>query len=525
LSNNIRRNCLALVVLMLATATAHSQTRPTSEDPAVAAYVQKHAVDILREFANFLALPNVASGTATGHHDVERNTEAILHLLEKRGLRGELLNVPGGFPVVFAEKRVPGASKTVVFYAHYDGQPVSPEKWRNPPFSPVLLNGKLEDDAKPVSLDELHSPMPRNSEEWRLYARSASDDKASIIDLLVALDALRDQHIEPSVNLKIFFEGEEEAGSGHLGEILETYRGKLTSDLWVICDGPRHQSGRVQLVFGARGVQGVDLTLFGPNRSLHSGHYGNWAPNPAAELANLLAGLRDEEGRIRIEGFYDPVRKITSSETDAIAAAPSVDSDLRSELALGRTEGHGERIEMTLMQPALNIRGIQAGEVGDRAANAIMTQATASIDFRLVPNQTPDLVRRQVEGHFARLGYFIVHETPSIEARKIHPKLIQIDWDSGYPAARTPLDSASGKAVSESLQSVLSEPLIMLPTLGGSVPMYLFKEKLGTDAVILPIANFDNHQHSENENIRLGNLWDGIQLYAALFEKLGSHWH
>ena len=524
MSSNIRRNCLVFGVLTLAAATAHSQTRPASEDPATA-YVQKHAVDILREFADFLALPNVASGTATGHTDVERNAGAILRMLEKRGMRGELLNVPGGFPVVFAEKKVPGASKTVVFYAHYDGQPVSPDKWKSPPFSPVLLRGKLEDGAKPVSLDELRSPMPHDSGDWRIYARAASDDKAAVVDLLVALDALRDQHIEPSVNLKFFFEGEEEAGSGHLAEILEKYRNKLASDLWVVCDGPRHQSGRVQLVFGARGVQGVELTLFGPNRSLHSGHYGNWAPNPAAELANLLAGLRDEEGRIKIENFYDPVREITPAEQDAITAAPSVDSDLRSELALGRTEGHGERLETALMQPALNIRGIQAGEVGDKTQNAIMTRATASVDFRLVPNQTPELIQRQVEGHFARLGYFIVHETPSIEIRKAHPKLIQIDWDSGYPPARTPLDSAPGKAVSESLQSVLPEPLIKLPTLGGSVPMYLFQEKLGTGAVILPIANFDNHQHSENENIRLGNLWDGIKLYAALFEKLGEHWH
>ena len=218
-----------------------------------------------------------------------------------------------------------------MLYAHYDGQPLDPKQWASPPWSPVLRDRALTDGGKAIPLPE---PGMHIDPEARIYARSAGDDKASIMAILAAVDAMRDQHIEQSVNLKVFFEGEEEAGSGHLKQILQAYAPTLTGDAWLFCDGPVHPSGRQELVFGQRGVTGLELTVYGPTRALHSGHYGNWAPNPGAMLANLIASMRDDEGRIKIAGYYDDVRAISPAERKAIAALPAYDATLRRSLGL-----------------------------------------------------------------------------------------------------------------------------------------------------------------------------------------------
>jgi acetylornithine deacetylase/succinyl-diaminopimelate desuccinylase-like protein len=481
-------------------------------------YRQQHAPEIIRSFAELLTMRNVARDTPEGHADIQRNIDYIAELFEKRGLKTQQLNVEGGFPALYAELLTPGATKTVVFYAHYDGQPVDPTKWNTPPFEPVLRDGE-----KKLDIAQLQS-LPADSDEWRIYARSASDDKAPVIGFLTALDAMKANGITPSVNLKFFLEGEEEAGSEHLGAILDKYADLLKADLWLICDGPAHQSGRMQLVFGARGVMGLEMTVYGPNRGLHSGHYGNWAPNPAAEIANVIASMRDAEGRIKIADFYAPVTPPSPAESKALAAIPPMDDQLAKTFGLGRTEGNGAKLNRLIMQPALNVRGIRAGAVGYEAANAISTEATASIDFRLVPKQTPELVRRQVEAHLKALGYFVVYDAPDEATRRAHRRVVRLQWEGGYPAARTRLDSPVGVAVGKTMESAVDGPIINMPTLGGSVPMYLFEQKLRVPVLLLPIANYDNNQHSHNENIRLKNLWDGIEIYATMFSDLGKNW-
>jgi acetylornithine deacetylase/succinyl-diaminopimelate desuccinylase-like protein len=512
------RVLLAVFLLLAATAAQ------TAEQ--VRAYRRQNEVNILRDFAALLSMPNVAQASAAGHADIERNAAYIRDLFQKRGLRTELLEVSGGFPAIYAELLVPGATKTVVFYAHYDGQPVIATKWQSPPFAPTLRTGALGTNEKIIEIGTLKSgqPLPSGAENWRLYARSASDDKAPIIGFLTALDALRANKIQPDVNLKFFLEGEEEAGSDHLEELLKKYSDLLRSDLWILCDGPAHQSGRMQLVYGARGVMGLEMTVYGPNRGLHSGHYGNWAPNPAAEIANVIASMRDTDGRIKIKDFYNHVAPLTPAEKRALADVPDMDIALQQAFALGRTEGGGQHLNRLIMNPALNVRGIRSGAVGAEAANAIMTDATASIDFRLVPRQTPEGVRQQVEAHLRSLGYEIVYEEPTEESRRKHPRLIRLQWAMGYPAARTPLDSTVASAIAKVMSSAIGAPLIRMPTLGGSVPMYLFEQRLKTPVLILPIANYDNNQHSHNENIRLGNLWTAIDIYASLFAELGKTW-
>jgi acetylornithine deacetylase/succinyl-diaminopimelate desuccinylase-like protein len=512
----LRTAAVAAVAVLAAAprATPAEKAKPLRE--RVAAHVRERQADLLREYVELLALPNVAQDAP----NIARNAAHIVALLERRGVRARLVDGEGGPPVVYGELSV-GAPRTVVLYAHYDGQPVEPERWSTPPWSPVLRDGPLRPGARTIDLASLRAPIEG---EWRVFARSASDDKAPILAIAAALDALRVLKLRPSVNLKLLFEGEEEAGSPHLAAVLARNRELLRADAWLLCDGPVHQSRRMQVVFGVRGVTGLELTVYGPARALHSGHYGNWAPNPAVTLAHLVAGLRDPDGRIAVAGFYDDVRPLTAAERTALAAIPDADGELRRELALATTEAGGARLAERLMLPALNVRGLSSGAVAERAQNAIPTEARASIDFRLVPDQTPARVRERVEAHLRAQGWSIVHAEPSLDERRAKPNLVRLEWGGGYPAARTPLELPFSRRLLSVVDDGLEEPVIALPTLGGSVPMHLFVETFRVPVVGLPIVNHDNSQHAPDENLRLQNLWDGIATFAVTIGGLGQGW-
>jgi acetylornithine deacetylase/succinyl-diaminopimelate desuccinylase-like protein len=273
-----------------------------------------------------------------------------------------------------------------------------------------------------------------------------------------------------------------------------------------------------------RGVMGVELTLFGPARALHSGHYGNWAPNPLVLMSHLIASMRDTDGRILIDQFYDDVLPPTRAERDAITAAPAADSALRIELLLKRTESDNARLMDRIMLPALNVRGISGGGVGRLATNAVPTSARGSIDFRLVPNQTSARVRALVETHARRQGFFVVHRDPTPEERLAHPRILKMEWEEGYPASRSDMSSAASRAVIRAVEMGIDGRVIVVPTSGGSLPLHHFKEVLDAPIVTVPIVNHDNNQHAANENLRLQNLFDGMQVYAAIVAHLGGLW-
>jgi acetylornithine deacetylase/succinyl-diaminopimelate desuccinylase-like protein len=526
-----RRPLAAIVILaaLVATEVAAQKPAPASRAAVSGAvsgagvraaarrYRESHEAEIAREFAELLAIPNVASDTT----NIGRNATAIIAMLRRRGVTARTLDGAGGPPPVYGELRSPTATRTVVFYAHYDGQPVDPSQWTGAPFTPVLRDGSLAAGAKVIPLPAVGERMRGES---RIYARSASDDKGAIIAMLGALDALRAGGITPSVNLKFFFEGEEEAGSSHLRRVLEANADLLRADAWVFCDGPVHQSGRQQVVFGARGVMGVELTTYGPSRALHSGHYGNWAPNPAVLIANLIASMRDDDGRITIAGFNDDVRPISPAERSALGTIPPIDTTLRRALQLGATEAGNASLAERIMMPALNVRGIKVGGVRELAANAIPTEASASIDFRLVPNQTPERVRQLVEAHLRSRGYFIVTAAPDSATRVAHSKIVRVEWEGGYAATRASMDIPFSRALLAAASGGATTPPLAVPTLGGSLPTSTFEQVLGVPVVVLPIANHDNNQHAVNENLRFQNLWDGIELFAAVMARLGHEW-
>ncbi|MFL6263930.1 MAG: M20/M25/M40 family metallo-hydrolase [Thermoanaerobaculia bacterium] len=506
--------------LLLAAAIVAAQ--PDTVRDKVRAYRAAHEKEIVGELSGLLALPNVATRVA----DVERNADHLTTLLERRGFAVQRLSAgPGTPPALYGDLRVPGARRTLMFYAHYDGQPVGQKGWLSDPFKPVLRSGPLGPNVKEIDLaSSLAAKSGPLDPEWRIYARSASDDKSPIVAILTALDALRASGLQPSVNVKLFLEGEEEQGSEHLGTILRRNAELLAADAWMLCDGPVHQTRRMQIYFGARGVAGLELTVYGPVRPLHSGHYGNWAPNPAVEAAHLVSEMRDEEGRILIPGFYDDVRPLTVTEKQAVAVMPLVEASLEDELGLGRTEGKGARLQDRLMEPALNVRGLRAAEVGEGAANAIPTEAQVSIDFRLVPDQTPQKVKDKVEAFLRAKGWHLVEEAPDRETLKAFPRVARLAWSLDYAAHRTDMTLPVSRAVVAAAERATGGPVIQVPMLGGSVPMSIFTNILKAPMIGVPMVNHDNNQHGINENLRLRNLWDGIEVYAELMAGMGGGW-
>lgn len=502
-------------------ATAQQPTGAAAGAAARAAartYRERNESEILTEFSALLALPNLATDSI----GIRRNADRLIEMLRKRGFRNrQLLTVPGAPPAVYGELPAPGATRTLVLYAHYDGQPVDAKQWTTAPWSPVLRTKEVQAGGTIIPIPPAGSHVDPDA---RIYGRSAGDDKASIIAILAALDAMQAGKVPQSVNLKVFFEGEEEAGSGHLRQILEKHASTLAADAWLFCDGPVHQSGRQQLSFGQRGVTGFNLTVYGPTRALHSGHYGNWAPNPGAMIANLIASMRDDDGRIKVAHYYDDVRPISAAERKAIAALPAYDDTLRRTLGLGRTEAHGALLAERIMLPAFNVRGIRVGGVRETGSNTISSEAYASFDLRLVPNQTPQRVQDLVEAHIRSQGYFVTSDSVTVAMRLAHPKVARVEWESGYPPQRAPLDGPFGRAVLAALTDGAARAPLVNPTVGGSGPSYLFEQVLKVPTISLPIANYDDNQHAADENLRVGNLWDGIETYSALLAGIGRAW-
>ncbi|MGH9744287.1 MAG: M20/M25/M40 family metallo-hydrolase [Candidatus Acidiferrum sp.] len=480
-------------------------------------YRMNHEDQIVQELARFLSIPNVASDTP----NIQKNAQLLVKMLEARGIKTRLLPIEGRGPVVFGELKTPGATHTVIFYSHYDGQPVDPAAWTDgTPFTPILRSDAIEGGGKRMPFPENSANRPAvYKDDWRIYARSASDDKSPIVALLGAVDALRSKKIAIKVNLKVIFEGEEEAGSTHLAQTLELHKNLLGGDLLITADGPVHQSGWPLVFFGDRGDIGLDITVYGAVRALHSGHYGNWAPNPAMELSRLLASMKDANGRVLIDGYYDDVAPLSDLEKKALAAMPANDADLEHELGIAKPEGGGKKLVELLQEPSLNIRGLLSAYVGPHAQNVVPDKAEASLEARLVKGEVPQKKFEQIVAFIRKQGYYVIDREPTMEERRTHALIAKIVDEGGYRASRTAMDLPVSKALVAVVQEATNGDAVIAPTLGGSVPMNIF-EDLGLPWIGVPMVNYDNHQHSSDENLRLGNLWRGMEIYAAILADL-----
>ncbi len=499
-----------LLLLLLIPISLSAQMPKVARDARV--WRQQNERRILEEFSAFLSVPNVTRDRA----NVLRNAEMLVAMMERRGIAARLVttrNGEGVNPVVFGEIRTPGAKRTIGLYAHYDGQPVVDAEWSTPPFTPTLRSAAIEHGGRVIPLPPAGTAI---DPEARIYARGAGDDKSSIMAMLAAVDALRARGAKLRSNIRFAFDGEEEAGSPNLRAILAANRELFAADLWIVCDGPVHQSRRPLIYFGARDGVKLDVTVYGARTELHSGHYGNWTPNPAMMLARLLTSMKDAHDRVVVEHYYDDIAPLTAIERQAIADAPDIDGDLMRELWIGSTEGAPKSLANLITEPSLNIRGMASAHVGAQASNIVPSSATASIDIRLVKGMDPRTTQDRVIEHIRRQGYFVVDTSPDAEVRRAHAKVAWVERGRpGLGAVRTPMDLPLAQEVVRIVESVRG-PAIKLPNMGGSLPLADIEQPLGTHTIVVPIANHDDNQHTFDENLRIQNLWEGIEVMAAL---------
>jgi len=474
----------------------------------VEAFVAGHQRAIVGELVDLLAIPN----TAADRENIRKNARALGVMLAKRGFRTELLETDGN-PLVWGEMIVPGAARTLLLYAHYDGQPVDPKGWGQAnPFAPILRDGRMEDGAK-----EIPGPAVRDRYEpgWRVYARSASDDKSPIVALMAALDALKAAGRSPSSNLRIVLDGEEEAGSPSMVPAISRYRDRLAADFMLILDGPVHPSERPTLVFGARGNLAFELTVYGPKFGLHSGHYGNWVPNPAMRLAQLLASMKDEGGRVQIAGFYDGLEPLTAEERALLDAVPDDPAALQKLFGIAEAENPALTLQQAVQRPSLNVRGLSSAYVGAGARTIIPDRAIAAIDIRLVKETPAAPMADKVRAHLARQGYFVVDTDPDDATRAKHPRIVKLTMRDGTSAYRTSQVAPLSRQLATAMARTFGEAPVQIRTSGATVPVAPFIDAMGFPAISVPIVNFDNNQHAENENLRLGHFFRGIVALAA----------
>ncbi len=477
---------------------------------SVDTWIGTHQRDLVTTLSEQIAIPSVRGDAGA----LRRQASGLRDLLMARGFSADLIDTPAA-PLVFAERPTPGAMRTLLLYFHYDGQPVDAARWQQAmPFTPVLRNGRL--DAAQVREIPITPALTQFEPEWRLFGRASADAKAPIVGFLGAIDALQAQAAASTWNIKVLIDGDEESGSTGLKAVAAANRQRFAADLLLMMDGPAHPSGRPTLVFGARGSVGFELTVFGPRDELHSGHYGNWAPNPAIRLARLLASMKDDSGRVLINGFYDGIAPLSADERALLRAVPDDPDALLRLFGLAAAESSAESLQEAYTRPTLNVRGIASGHVGAAATNVIPSTAVASLDMRLVTETRGGVMLDKVRAHIRAQGFYLIDRDPTDAERARYRDIVKLTTAAPTEAYRVSVTTPQSRALIDGLRQTLGEAPVVLRTSGATVPMAELSDAAGAPAVSVQTVNFDDNQHTDNENIRLGHLFAAVKTIAAL---------
>jgi acetylornithine deacetylase/succinyl-diaminopimelate desuccinylase-like protein len=490
------------MVLLGAASSIPAQDSGTAD---VKAYIRTNDAAIFREFAGLLAIPNV-------HGDVpnlKKNAEYLREMLARRGMNPEIWETPGAAPTVFGEKLVPGAKRTILFYIHFDGQPVDRARWKQPdPFGPLLRDSSIDDGGKILTNVSSLAEFPPN---WRIYARGAADDKGPIEAFVSALDAIGGA---PSSNIKLILDGEEEGGGTSLAAALRTHRDRLRSDVLVFLDGPQHPSGRPTVYYGARGGTNMEITVYTAKGGMHSGNYGNWMPDANVRLAQLISSMVDPTGKVLIDGFYSDVVPLQADAVKMMDAVPDDSAAMQKLYGVGSTDGAARSLQEGLNLPSFSVHLMKGGELG----GVIPGSATADIAMRLVKENSPQTMQDRVIAHLRKQGYFITDKDPDVATLASHPRIAKVRRSARAASGAWRTDPQNPQAIfiADALHTAWGDRVVQLRTLGGSLPATPFIDTLQVPVVGVALANFDDNQHTDDENLRLGNLWDGIETLAAI---------
>jgi acetylornithine deacetylase/succinyl-diaminopimelate desuccinylase-like protein len=469
----IRKFCLERTIIM---------TTPPSDGSLnltdVFSYVDRHRQDFLERLIDYVRRPSI-SAYGQGISEV---AEYIAGIMNQLGLQTRIVPTAGWPMIVGQRMNVPGAP-TVLLYGHYDVQPPDPlDAWISPPFEPTIRNG-------------------------RLYARGVGDNKGQHLAQLLALETLLACRNELPCNVKVLLEGEEEIGSPQMLDFVRSHRDELAADLVIISDGPVHESGQSQLVFGARGVLSLELRAQGANRDLHSGNWGGIAPNPLWRLVHLLASMKNEQGEVTIDGFYDNIRPLTPLERGALAKLPGDFEATRRALDVQQLDVPLERslAERLMAWPTLTINGFHGGYTGPGSKTVLPHEALVKCDIRLVENQAADEIFAKVEAH-------VRHHAPDVTVIR----------QGSMDPSKTPLESPYAEPIRRGIVAAQVEEPLLVPSLGGSLPNYVFTGTLGIPAFNIPYANADQANHAPNENLEIERFFQGIKTGAAVLTYLAA---
>lgn len=490
---------LSFTLLFIFSTYLFAQTPNRSQLEALTEKQWQPALKLLNEI---VAMPN----DAVFPEQIEVNVQWCEQIFAARGWTYERLET-GGIPLLLVEKKQPNSKKTALFYFHVDGQAVDISKWDQPnAYEPVLKTQSASGKWEVLPMERLRTEY---NPDWRIFGRSTSDDKGPLVMLIAAWDALAEAGISPDYSVKIILDFEEEQGSPLLPAAVIKHKNKLTADLMLIMDGPRHTSNLPTLSYGARGISDLFLTTYGSKLPQHSGHYGNYSPNPALLMSQLLSSMKDENGRVIIPGFYDGIT-FTDAERKIFAAVPENEPAVMKRLGIGRTDQVGQSYQESINYPSLNIRGFSAGYTGAQATTIIPAIAVAELDMRLVPESDPVRLIGLIKDHIRNQGFFITENDPTDDERMNYPKIVKVNTSISYQAFRTPMDSPTGAWLRKAMNRAFGEDPVQIRISGGSIPISPFVDALGIPAVTIPTVNADNNQHSPNENLRLGNYKEGI---------------
>jgi len=500
----LKKNIL-LIILITFTIKSFSQREFKTE-------VFEQAINNLDEFVEFLSYPNDANYES----DIYKLMDWTENKFKSLDFKINRLDTET-IPLMLASKHISDDYKTVLIYMHLDGQPVDLSKWNQEnPFIPVY---KLKEDGKFVDYDsnKLANIDYETLEERdiRIFARASSDAKGPVMMLIQAMKFMNSKNIDNKFNLKLIMDFEEEKGSPSLPDAVKKHSTILKSDALLIFDGPQHESDLPTLNFGNRGISSITLKTYGPVVPQHSGHFGNYAPNPVFRMSNILSSMKDENGIVKIKGYYDGIT-ISDQVKKYLDNVPDDEESMLNKMQFKKPESVGNSYQEAIQFPSLNVRGIRAGWVEDEVRTIVPSECIAEIDVRLVIESDGYRLHELIKKHIEGLGYVVLDHEPSKEERMKYDKIVKFNSTVSYPAFRTDINSDLGNWLSETLTKTFGVEPVLRRTSGGSVPISPFVNVLNIPAVGVPTVNKDNNQHSPNENIKLINYIKGIESFVGI---------